>query len=374
MSQINVALISPNKNAYSETFIQQHRNSLEGNIIFYYNGSIPKENDVEGKLLGSTQFKLYKLKKRLRLTNLSVNELALVKSFTKQKIQVVFAEYGTTAVALLKVCKYLRLPIIPVFHGYDASISEVLENNKLNYKVLFQYSYKVISVSRKISETLIKLGCEKQKIVISPCAPDDSFFDINPNFNNPLFIGVGRFVDKKAPYYTILAFHKVLKQFPDAQLLIAGDGPLYNICKNLIKYLNISNNVQLPGVISPKQLTIYFNEALAFVQHSIIAENGDSEGTPVAVLEASASGLPVISTFHAGIPDVIINNKTGFLVNEHDVDEMASKMMLLLGDYDKAKNMGDKGRLNIKNNFSKGKHIGVLNDIISAAINDIALI
>tara|TARA_R110001583_G_scaffold162719_1_gene314997 strand:- start:52323 stop:53444 length:1122 start_codon:yes stop_codon:yes gene_type:complete len=364
MIKKNIALISPSENAYSETFIQQHRNNLEGTIIFYFNGSLPKENDIEGELLNRVQSLFYKVLRKFKLTKFNANELALLKSFKKQKIHVVVAEYGTTAVAINNVCKYLKLPLIPIFHGYDASIKSVLENFKTRYQTLFEYASTVIAVSNKIAETLVNLGCDEQKIVVTPCAPDERFFEIIPNFKNPLFVGVGRFVDKKAPYYTILAFYKVLKQFPGAKLIIAGNGPLYNTCKNLINHLKVLDNVKLLGVITPKELTQYFKEALAFVQHSIIADNGDSEGTPVAVLEASAAGLPVISTFHAGIPDVIIDGKTGYLVNEHDVDEMASKMLLLLNDYDKAKRMGNYGKLNIKNHFSKKQHIDILNNII----------
>lgn len=368
MVQKNIALLSPNKNAYSETFIQQHRTNLHGNIVFYFNGSIPKENDVEGKLLKKFQSLFYKLKYKLKLTKLSANEIALIKSFKRQKIQVIVAEYGTTGVAVLNVCKYLKLPLIPIFHGYDASIIEVINNYKTRYQKLFEYSSKVIAVSHKIAETLINLGCKQQQIIVTPCAPDDQFFEIIPNFKNQLFIGVGRFVDKKAPYYTILAFNKVLKDFPNAKLILVGSGPLHNTCKNLIEYLNISNNLSLPGVISPKELVLYFKDALAFVQHSITADNGDMEGTPVAVLEASAAGLPVISTYHAGIPDVIIDGSTGFLVQEHDVNAMADKMKIILNDFSKAQQIGSDGKRFIKENFSKEIHIGILNDVIEKTV------
>ncbi len=365
---MNIALISPNKKAYSETFIQQHRNNLDGNLIFYFNGTVPKENDVEGVLLNRFHSLFHKLRIKLKLSQFTTNEQVLLKSFKRQKVQIVIAEYGTTAVGVLKVCKHMDIPLIPIFHGYDASIYSVLEKNKEAYKKLFQYSHTIIAVSNKIAETLIFLGCDQQKIVITPCAPDDCFFQITPHFKEPLFVGVGRFVDKKAPYYTILAFNKVLLKFPEAKLVLAGEGPLLNTCKNLIHHLKISNKVELLGSISQTKIIEYFMDALAFVQHSIIADNGDSEGTPVAILEASAAGLPVISTVHAGIPDVIIDTKTGFLVNEHDVDAMAEKMILLLKNVEKAKIMGHEGKLHVKKQFSKDQHIGVLNDEINKVL------
>lgn len=367
---INIALISPNKDAYSETFIQQHRLNISGNIIFYFNGTLPQENDKEGYLKLSRIDKLkFKFKKKINLNYFKAKELALIKSFKKNKIQVVIAEYGLTAVSVCKVCEYLKLPLIPIFHGYDASIKSILEKYKTSYQEVFRIAYKVIAVSNKISKTLISLGCNKNKIIISPCAPDNRFFELNPNFKIPLFVGVGRFVDKKAPYYTILAFSKVLKKNSEAKLVIAGDGPLYNTCYNLIRHLGIEKNVDLPGVIDVSKVVEYYKEAIAYVQHSIVAINGDSEGTPVSILEASAAGLPVISTNHAGIPDVIIDNKTGFLVNEHDVDDMASKMLLLLNELEKAQSMGREGKSFVKKYFSKDIHIGILNKIINEALS-----
>ena len=79
-----------------------------------------------------------------------------------------------------------------------------------------------------------------------------------------------------------------------------------------------------------KNSRIILKNFLAFVQHSIIAANGDAEGTPVSILEAGAAGVPVISTKHAGIPDLVLDNITGFLVEEHDVEEMILKMIQLL--------------------------------------------
>ena len=106
---------------------------------------------------------------------------------------------------------------------------------------------------------------------------------------------------------------------------------------------------------------------MAFVQHSITAENGDSEGTPLSVLEAGAAGLPVISTNHAGIPDIVINGKTGFLSEEHDIHEMGDNMLRLLKDKNLARSLGKCGKENISKNFTLKKHIDKLNELIERA-------
>ena len=98
----------------------------------------------------------------------------------------------------------------------------------------------------------------------------------------------------------------------------------------------------------------------AFVQHSLTARNGDSEGTPVSVLEACASGLPVIASNHAGISDAVVHRETGYLFEEGDVHAMANYMAKLAGDSGKAAKMGLAGRRRIEEHYSMGKSIGRL--------------
>jgi glycosyltransferase involved in cell wall biosynthesis len=101
-----------------------------------------------------------------------------------------------------------------------------------------------------------------------------------------------------------------------------------------------------------------------FIQHSIVAFNGDSEGTPVGVLEGMAAGLPVVSTFHAGIPDVVQHEYTGYLVDENDIDVMAHYMMKICDDRNLAKKMGQAGKERIKNHFTLEKHLNTINQLI----------
>ncbi len=366
--KLNIALISPSKNSYSETFIQMHKSGIKGNIIYYYNGDIPTCNDLEGVYLNKFKKKIFKLKKRINLTQLSIKEQALLASFKKNKIDIVVAEYGTTAAAVFNTCSHNNIPLLPIFHGFDASISEVIENNKTKYLKVFDYSKIIVVVSNKIAETIINLGCPKNKIVVTPCAPNSKFFNNKPNYNKPVFITVGRFVEKKAPYYTILSFIKVLKKHPNAELHFIGDGPLKNICIDLINYYAVNNNIKIHGIINSDQIHTYFENAYGFIQHSIIAKNGDSEGTPVSILEASAAALPVVSTKHGGILDVILDNNTGFLVEEHNVDFMSEKICELLENKNLAKQMGERGRDYVLKNFSYDIHLNLINKAIQDSL------
>src|SRR5690606_5350206 len=110
--------------------------------------------------------------------------------------------------------------------------------------------------------------------------------------------------------------------------------------------------------------------SIAMVQHSVTAENGDSEGTPLTILEASAAGIPVISTKHAGIPDIEINGETGFLTEEHDVDGMADNMIKILENPGLARHLGANGKQHISANYTLERHIQKLYELIDKAIRE----
>lgn len=362
-----IAIVSPSQNAYSETFIQEQKNGMQGEVFYYYGGNLPTHLEHHGKLMSRAILLVNKMQRKLGLTHFNAGETAFIHSLKQHKIQVVLAQYGTTANQIVQLCKYLNIPLVTHFHGYDASIKTVIENCK-NYQEVFVYSTQIIAVSISMKERLIKLGCPKHKVVYNPYGPNASFLNVKPKFTEPTFIALGRFVNKKAPYYTILAFSRVLKQYPNAQLIIGGKGELYEVCYNLIRHLKIEDRVSLPGILSKEQFLDYLATSLAFVQHSVTAISGDQEGTPVAVLEASAAGLPVIATLHAGIPDVIQEGETGFLVAEHDVEGMANKMMLLLEDKELAMQLGRNGKKRIKNNFTMERHLKVIDELIDNVI------
>jgi len=149
-----------------------------------------------------------------------------------------------------------------------------------------------------------------------------------------------------------------------------GDGPLWGTCQRLAEQLEITDRVSFLGVREHAEVAARMQSARAFVQHSITALSGDSEGTPVAVLEAQASGLPVVSTRHAGIPDVVLEGQTGFLVDEGDVDGMAQAMIRLAQDPNLAQSMGAAGRARVEAEFSMDRSIANLWQIIETAIEE----
>ena len=277
----------------------------------------------------------------------------------------VLAEFGTTAAWLIHACKAANVPLYVIFHGYDASVYSLLEENKYSYQQIFKYASGIIAVSKVMQRKLISLGASPSKIKWSPCGVDPEIFKGGePEKASPTFFCVGRFVEKKAPYLTILAFHKAQQSYPEAKLRLIGDGPLLGPCKRLVQALNLENSVTFLGPLGPNEVASEMRSARAFVQHSVVAENGDSEGTPVAVIEAQMTSIPVISTKHAGIPDVVIDGQTGYLVDEGDIDGMAASMIKLLTNPSHAKELGDAGRERSKSLFTLDHHINAIAEII----------
>ena len=367
---LNLAIVAQSLNAYTETFIQAHKEIQGMNVRYYYGDPLPTMLENYGALEKNklSLAMLHYFGKLMGSPFTDRREDALARSLRRERIDCVLAEYGPTGANVLNVCKSLRLPLVVTFLGYDASVHQILQQYEFAYKDLFKYASAVIVVSRSIQEKLKDLGCPAEKMHYSPTGPHDRFFNVKPNFSQKLFISTGRFVDKKAHYYTILAFNEVLKKHPEAKLVMAGEGALLNVCINLIRFLKIEHAVSLPRVITLEQFSEYLTVARAYVQHSVTALDGDMEGTPVAILEASAAGVPVISTRHAGISDVVVDGETGFLVDEHDVMGMSKYMMDVLEDEHLAREIGASGRTFVMENFSREAHLGVIAQAIKDAV------
>jgi glycosyltransferase involved in cell wall biosynthesis len=366
----NIALFSPNEAVYSETFVHAHKTMLQGNVFYYYGTrlNIKLENSTMDLHRRSASF-LTKIIRKFKKTNTKYSKWSvLVKSMIDNNIDAILIEFGPHAHSLLPFLEQVDIPCIVHFHGYDASVDKVIKQCN-NYTEVFKRATSIIVVSTEMRERLIKLGCESSKITYTPCGPNDKFLEVKPTLSKEQLVGIGRFVDKKAPYFTILAFAKALKEVPQAKLILGGNGPLLNTCQNLVAYYKISDAVSFPGVITPETFRGILSDSRAYVQHSITSDIGDMEGTPVAIMEAQASGIPVISTRHGGIKDVILEEETGFLCDEKDVDEMAKFMVRLLKNKSEAQTMGQHARKRILEKYTISHHIKTIDTVIENTIS-----
>ena len=365
----NVAIICPVKDALSETFIKAHRELIKGNVYFLFGGFVPTHS-LEGKIGSLITARWKKILPAFlyeRVKGKPLHQLELF--FVKKKIQVVLAEYGQTGCAVLPICKKLSIPLVVHFHGADASKKSVLELYKDRYKEMFNYASFIIGVSKKMINRLAEMGAPASKLVYAVYGPNQKFFQITPNYKNGYFLSVGRFVDKKAPFLTLLAFKQLQDKHPTARLVMVGDGALLPICRAIASSLNIKN-VEFKGPLLHEEVISLFGCAYCFLQHSVTAHDGDAEGTPVAILEAGAAGLPVVSTLHEGIPDIVVHGKTGFLVEEGDVESMVKYMEQIFSDENLRMQMGNHAKKHVKENFHLQKHIGIIEDLIEKSIRN----
>jgi len=386
--QKNVCLIHPSKHAYSETFIHKHIEHLPASMTVLYGQNMlegglmiadPIEGDkqvVPAYLRGVTRllpkgYSSFNGDRIYRKELDSISSLALRRFLRFRKVNAVLAEYGTTGVAVMESCLKVGVPLIVHFHGFDAHSDRVVEPYASSYQRMFASAHALVVVSHSMEKKLLQMGAPPQKVYRNVYGVDcTQFKETHPDKNEPLFITVGRFVDKKAPQLSLLAFRKVLTKCPSARLSMVADGPLLESCKQMVHVLGMEHAVHFTGPVDHGGVAQALQKARAFIQHSVTTSYGDTEGTPLSILEAGASGLPVVSTRHAGIRDVVIEEKTGFLVDEFDVEGMAKQMIALVEQPERALALGRNARKHIEDNFSLEESINNLWGIILNCIKE----
>jgi colanic acid/amylovoran biosynthesis glycosyltransferase len=290
------------------------------------------------------------------------------RAFQRARCDAVLVEFGHIAVQALDACRALGLPLIVHFHGFDAHSQSILDRYGARYGEMFEQAAALVVVSRTMQDALLALGAPPDKTHHVPYGVDlDRFGGAAPERAPARFLAVGRFVEKKAPLLTLAAFASARRLYPDARLRMIGDGELLEACRERARELGIGDVVEFVAMQPNDAIAAEMRQAPAFVQHSIVAVDGNSEGMPVAILEAGASGLPVVSTRHAGIPEIVEDGKTGFLVAERDVEGMAERMERLLAEPRLAGELGRSARRRIEERFSIDSSTARLWEIISTA-------
>lgn len=252
----------------------------------------------------------------------------LIKNFNPD---IVHCHFGYEALTFLDNSSFKK-PTFIHFHGYDAS--EMMR--KKSYverlrKLSLKSNIFLLGASNCIRERFGKLNFFLEQYSTLYYGIDLNLFQFEDNnvfeFD---FIQVSNFVEKKGHVYSLKAFAKHKIKHPNSKMALIGDGPLMKKMKILAEKLNISDSVYFHGQLSKEKVFEYLKKAKVFVHHSITGKNGDEEGIPNAIMEAMALGLPVLSTQHAGIPELIEDQVNGYLVEERNVEELADSMRKVL--------------------------------------------
>ncbi len=258
------------------------------------------------------------------------------------------AHFGPSGYELLPYLQYFKAPLITTFYGYDVTqlVHEEPEWRE-RYKKLFEKGKFFLVEGPHMKQELIKLGCPEEKVIVHHIGIDVERIQYQPRRfpgEGPVRILVaGRFCEKKGIPYAIEAFAHVLKRFPNVELTIIGDSrgsekdeKEKERILTRIQSLHIGHKIRMLGFVSREQ---FFDELYAhhiLLSPSVRASDNDTEGgAPVTLLEASASGMLIVSTYHCDIPEVVRDGETGLLAPEKDVETLAKHIEFFLSHPEK---------------------------------------
>ena len=305
------------------------------------------------------------------LASVGAEKKAITAHLNAIKPGVILAQFGFMGLRILPVARALGIPVVVHFHGLD--ISSSLANRWYRWSLLrhLQDFSGIVVVGAHQKAWMLAHGVPADKIHLIACGVPTDEFVPKENWDSDAirFLAVSRLVEKKGLVYTINAFRTVVDRLPTAQLHIVGDGPLRGDLEGLAGRLGLGKNIFFHGSVGGDVVREEMQRADVFVQHSIVASTGDSEGSPVVIAEAAASCLPVIATRSPGIIDQVIDGETGFLVPQKDSDAMAQRMLALSGDADLRETMGRAGRERMVHLYDTPRQIAKLEEVLLSVVD-----
>ena len=273
--------------------------------------------------------------------------ISLVTQFLRtHKVRVLMGEYLDQSLVWLQLAKTLGIRAFGHAHGYD--ISQQLQNWRWRSEYLrYNDLDGVITPSAVSRQRLIELGISASKIHVVPYGidvPSEVPTRGQPHSDKIICLAVGRMTAKKAPILLLESFRRAADEDSRLFLNYIGAGELLASALQFVRAFNLQNRVSFLGAVTNDKVLFHMKEANIFLQHSVICPvTGDEEGVPVAILEAMASGLPVVSTVHAGIPEAVLDGETGFLVSEGDTQGMSKRILELTKDQKLREEFGRSG-------------------------------
>ncbi len=289
--------------------------------------------------------------------------------------QIIHAHFEEAGLAGLFLARSLGVPLVTTFHGYDATAADPHAGAKRLIGRIYQAQRRelqrsgatFIAVSNFIRDKIVARGYPDERVTVLPIGVDTDVFKPGREEGPPMVLFVGRLVEKKGCTYLLKAMRRVSAKHPEARLVIIGDGPLRASLEQEACELRLPN-VLFAGTLDSTAVRNYMAQAALLVAPSVTAASGDSEGLPIVACEAQAMGLPVVGTRHAGIPEVVKDRQTGFIVAERSPEELAEAMLTLLRSRGLRAYFGAVARMNICQNFCLETQTRRLEEVYREAI------
>ncbi len=264
----------------------------------------------------------------------------------------------------------LRGRLVTVFHGADLSWQLKISGEDV-YRDLFEKGDLFLPISAHWRNRLLALGCPERRTLVHRMGIDSERLALVERRLEPgcpvRLLTISRLVEKKGVEFGIRAVARLVERGRDVHYDIIGDGPLRGNLAELIQRLRLSERVRLLGPQDQDGVRAALGRSHLVVAPSVTSADGDQEGIPVSLMEAMATGLPVVSTFHSGIPELVVDGVSGRLVPERDVDALARALEQLIDHPDGWQAMGRAGRRQVVEHFD----IGVLNDRLVTLFEDL---
>jgi colanic acid/amylovoran biosynthesis glycosyltransferase len=290
----------------------------------------------------------------------------------RRSFDIVYCHFGWNGLyaSMLREVGALSGKLVTVFHGADVSWQLQAFGTEV-YRPLFAKGDLFLPISEHWQRKLAGLGCPAERLRVHRMGIDPERFAPRERGLAPgqavKLLTISRLVEKKGVEYGIRAVGQLVARGRDVRYTIVGDGPLRRTLEELIERLELGERVSLAG---PRDHDAV-HEALAWahiaVAPSVTSRDGDQEGIPVSLMEAMAMGMPVVSTVHSGIPELVRDGVTGRLVPERDVDALAGALADLIDHPETWPAMGRAARQHVVEHFA----IAALNDRLVAQFREL---
>jgi colanic acid/amylovoran biosynthesis glycosyltransferase len=299
---------------------------------------------------------------------ISARELrALTNVLEKRNAQLLHIYFGQIAVHLLPLIRAWQKPSIVSFHGADVMVDMHKPAYREATRQMLEAVKLVLVRSESLRRAVVDLSCDEKKIEVQHTGIPLNEFPFReraaPQNGEWRFVQAGRLIEKKGLLVTLRAFASFQKRYPNANLTIAGEGPLLGQLQGLARDLKIDNHVSFTGFISQKRLRDLYYASHIFLHPSETGPDGNQEGIPNSMLEAMATGLPVFATQHGGIPEAIENGVSGVLVPERDHEELARALLDAVQDRDFLLPLASNGAEVVRKKFDLNEQARRLEDV-----------
>jgi colanic acid/amylovoran biosynthesis glycosyltransferase len=249
----------------------------------------------------------------------------------------------------------------PQQEGYDEQMQRLLQTVPL-----------VLARSRSLMSRLEELGCPANKLRLNRTGiPLEQFTFTQramPEDGSWRFVQACRLVAKKGIATSLRAFARFHGLFPNARFTLAGEGPMKPQIEALVAELGLSHAVELRGFLSQQDLAELYARSHIFVHPSEMPPDQNQEGVPNSMLEAMATGLPVLATFHGGIPEAVTHERTGLLVAEKDHEALFAAMQQITSSSDRLFLLGRSAAQTVRDEFEQAKQVEKLEDYYDEAV------